>query len=87
MSSTHDEEVKALMKRLLHVIDGDDGLKPDVAMPALLYATGFVLGHAGHGVPLSTIYLQIASDIEHARSITASSIEMQDAIERAKEGA
>jgi hypothetical protein len=86
MSNAHDEEVKELMRRLLYVIDGDDGMKPAVAMPALLYAVGFVLGHAGHGVPLSTIYLQICSDIEHARSITASSIEMQDAIERAKEG-
>ena len=87
MSSIHDEEVKALMKRLLHVIDGDDGLRPDVAMPALLYAAGFVLGHAGHGVPLNVIYAQIVSDIEHARSITASSLEMQEAIDRAKEGA
>jgi len=86
MSSIHDEEVKELMRQLLHVIDGDDGMKPDVAMPALLYATGFVLGHAGHGVPLSTIYGQVLSDIEHARSVTASSLEMQQAIDRAKEG-
>lgn len=85
MASIHDEEVKELMRQLLHVI-GDDGMKPDVAMPALLYATGFVLGHAGHGVPLSTIYGQALSDIEHARSITASSLEMQQAIDRAKEG-
>lgn len=85
--ATIDEEVKELMKQLLLVIDGDDGLKPDVAMPALLYATGFVLGHAGHGVPLNVLYSQVVSDIEHARSITASSIEMQDAIERMKEGA
>jgi hypothetical protein len=87
MSDAHDEEVKEMMRQLLRVIDGDDGLRPDVAMPALLYATGFVLGHAGHGVPLSTIYLQICSDIEHARSITAAAVVTQETIDRMKEGA
>jgi len=87
MSSTYDEEVKEMMRQLMRVIDGNDGLRPDVAMPALLYVTGFVLGQAKEGVPLTTIYLQICSDIEHSRAITASSIEMQDAMERMKEGA
>ena len=87
MSDIHDEEVKEMMRRLLHVIDGDAGLKPAVAMPALLYATGFVLGQAGHGVPLASIYSQIVSDIEHARTITAAAVETQEAMERMKEGA
>jgi hypothetical protein len=87
MSDAHDEEVKEMMRRLLHVIDGDVGLKPEVAMPALLYATGYVLGHAGHGVPLSTIYLQICSDIEHSRAITSAAVVTQETIERMKEGA
>ena len=88
MCDTHEEEVKALMVKLLRVINANDGeVKPDVAMPALLYTTGFVLGHAGHGVPLNVLYSQVISDIEHARSITASSLEMQDVIERMKEGA
>lgn len=87
MSDIHDEEVKEMMRRLLRVVDGDAGLKPAVAMPALLYSVGFVLGQAGHGVPLDVIYSQIVGDIEHARTITAAAVETQDAIERMKEGA
>ena len=88
MCDTHEEEVKAMMKKLLRVIEaGDEGLKPEVAMPALLYVAGFVLGHAKPDAPLNVLYSQVISDIEHARSITASSLEMQDAIERMKEGA
>ena len=86
MSDIHDEEVKEMMRRLMRVIDGDAGLKPAVAMPALLYVTGFVLGQAGHGVPLSTIYLQICSDIEHSRAITSAAVVTQETIERMKEG-
>jgi len=87
MSNAHDEEVKEMMRQLLRVLDGDVGLKPEVAMPALLYATGYVLGHAGHGVPLNVIYSQITSDIEHARSITAAAVVTQETIDRMKEGA
>ena len=88
MCDTHEEEVKALMKKLLRVIDpSDEGLKPEVAMPALLYVTGFVLGHAKPDAPLPLLYLQIVDDIEHARTITAAAVETQDAIERMKEGA
>lgn len=87
MCDTHEEEVKAMMKKLLRVIDSsDDEFKPDVAMPALLYVTGFLLGKAGHGVPLSHIYLQIVNDIEHARRTTVSVGETQDLMERLKEG-
>jgi hypothetical protein len=86
MSSTYDEEVKEMMRRLMRVIDGDDGLRPDVAMPALLYVTGYVLGQAKEGVPLTTIYLQICSDIEHSRAITAAAVVTQETIDRMKEG-
>ena len=87
MSSIHDEEVKEMMRRLLRVVDGDAGLKPAVAMPALLYSVGFVLGQAGHGVPLGLLYSQIMNDIEHSRTITAAAVETQEAIDRMKEGA
>lgn len=88
MCDTHEEEVKAMMKKLLRVIEADDeGLKPEVAMPALLYVTGFLLGKAGHGVPLSHIYLQIVNDIEHARRTSVSVDETHDLMERLKEGA
>jgi hypothetical protein len=88
MCDTHEEEVKALMVKLLRVINANDGeVKPDVAMPALLYVTGFLLGKAGHGVPLSDIYLQIVNDIEHARRTSVSVDETHDLMERLKEGA
>lgn len=86
MSDLHDHEVKEMMRQLLRVIDGDDGLKPAVAMPALLYVTGFVLGQAKEGIPLGSIYSQIVNDIEHARAITSAAVEMQDALDRMKEG-
>lgn len=87
MSDSHDEEVKEMMRRLLRVVDGDTGLKPSVAMPALLYAVGFVLGQAKPDAPLGLLYSQIMNDIEHARTITAAAVETQEAIERMKEGA
>lgn len=86
MSDLYDEEVKEMMRQLLRVIDGDDGLKPAVAMSALLYVTGFVLGQAKEGIPLDSIYSQIVNDIEHARTITAAAVETQDALERMREG-
>ena len=87
MSDSYDEEIKEMMRQILRVVDGDSGLKPSVAMPALLYAVGFVLGQAKEGVPLDVIYSQIMNDIEHARAITAAAVETQDAMERMKEGA
>ena len=87
MCDTHEEEVKAMMKKLLRVIDpSDEGLKPEVAMPALLYVAGFVLGHAKPDAPLPLLYLQIVDDIEHARKTTVSVGETQDLMERLKEG-
>ena len=87
MSDLHDEEVKEMVRQILRVVDGNAGLKPSVAMPALLYAVGFVLGQAKEGVPLDVIYSQIMNDIEHARTITAAAVETQEAMERMKEGA
>ena len=87
MSDSYDEEIKETMRQILRVVDGDSGLKPAVAMPALLYAVGFVLGQAKEGVPLDVIYSQIMNDIEHARTITAAAVETQEAIDRMKEGA
>ena len=87
MPDSYDEEIKEMMRQILRVVDGDTGLKPSVAMPALLYAVGFVLGQAKEGVPLDVIYSQIMNDIEHARTITAAAVETQGAIDRMKEGA
>ena len=87
MSDLHDEEVKEMMRQILRVVDGNTGLKPSVAMPALLYATGFVLGQARPDAPMDLIYSQVVGDIEHARTITAAAVETQEAIDRMKEGA
>jgi len=84
------ETTTEMMKRLLAAIKTeDDGIEPHIAIPALNFTLGYVLGQAledGLGLDkLAEIYSNVISEIDYARRTASAIGATYDAIEKAKQ--
>jgi hypothetical protein len=83
------EKTMRMMQRLMKAIrTDDDDIEPHIAIPALNFTIGFVLGQAlEDGVDhtkLAEVYSQVISEIDHARQTATAVVATYDAIEKAK---
>ena len=84
------ETTTEMMKRLLAAIKTeDDGIEPHIAIPALNFTLGYVLGQAIEGeidnIKLAEIYSNVISEVDYARRTAAAIGVTYDAIEKAKQ--
>ncbi len=83
------EKTMRLMQRLMKAIKTeDDTIETHIALPALNFTVGYVLGQALEDgidhIKLAEVYSQVISEVDYARQTATAVVATYDAIEKAR---
>lgn len=83
------EKTLQMMQRLMKAIKtNDDEIEPHIALPALNFTVGYVLGQALEDgidhIKLAEVYSQVISEVDYARQTATAVVATYDAIEKAR---
>jgi hypothetical protein len=83
------EKTLQMMHRLMKAIKTEDGvIEPHIALPALNFTVGYVLGQALEDgvdhIELAEVYSQVIKEVDYARQTATAVVATYDAIEKAR---